>query len=150
MKTLWILRIFLVPYALAVVAQPVLAGAYLSGEYDALVVHQVNSIVLHSLATLALFAAVAYWLGGRGRGWPALVLLVLWVVIGFQAGFGYERQLALHIPVGVGIVLTSVWLAVWSFTAAARRTRPPRAGSRRARKAAVKATRERVPEEVPA
>ncbi len=142
MKTLWILRTFLVLHAVAVAAQPVLAGSYLSGQYDALAGHELNAFVVQGLCVFSLFAAVAYWLIGRGRGWPALMLLLVEVVEQVQAGFGYERLLAWHIPLGVAIVLVAIWLAAWSFTARARRTRPPR--RRRAAKRAP------VLEEVPA
>jgi hypothetical protein len=124
MRTLWILRGVLVVHAASVAMQPVLAGSYLSGEYDALAMHQANSFVLHGACVVGFFAALAYWLGGRGRGWPALALLGLFLAEGFQVGFGYERQLAFHIPLGVTIVLSAIWLAAWSFTARARFTRP--------------------------
>ncbi len=126
MKTLVILRVPLVVHAASVAMQPVLAGRYLSGDYDALAVHQANSFVLHGAVVVAFFAALAYWRVGKGRGWPALMLLALFLVEGFQVQFGYERQLAIHIPLGVAIVATAVWLAVWSFTANARRTRSPK------------------------
>ncbi len=124
MKTLWILRVVLVMHAASVAMQPVLAGSYLSGQYDALSMHQVNSFVLHGACVVGFFAALAYWLVGRGRGWPALALFGLFLAEGFQVGFGYERQLAFHIPLGVTIVLAAIGLAAWSFTARARYTRP--------------------------
>ncbi len=37
--TLWLLRAVVTLFLLAVLAQPVLAGLYLSGEFDALAVH---------------------------------------------------------------------------------------------------------------
>lgn len=129
MKTLWILRVAVVLHAASVAMQPVLAGRYLSGEYDALAMHQANSFVLHGACVVGFFAAVAYWRVGRGRGWPALLLFGLFLAEGIQVGFGYERQLAVHIPLGVTIVLTAIWLAAWSFTARARVTRPHKKAS---------------------
>lgn len=66
-----------------------------------------------------------YWLPGRGRGWPILVPVALFAALVFQFGAGYNRELALHIPLGVGIVATSVLFAVWTWCPAARRARRP-------------------------
>jgi hypothetical protein len=121
--TLWLLRAALTVQAVAAVAQPVLAGRYLSGDFDALAIHGgVAGVVL--LTTIAAFAAaVLYWLAGRGTGWPALALVALFVAVITQIAVGALRILAIHIPLGVAIVATAVVLAVWSFRPAARRTR---------------------------
>ena len=121
--TLWLLRAALTVQAAAAVAQPVLAGRYLSGDFDALAIHGgVAGVVL--LTTIAAFAAaVLYWLAGRGAGWPALALVALFVAVVTQIAVGALRILAIHIPLGVTVVAIAVVLAVWSFRPAARRTR---------------------------
>jgi hypothetical protein len=121
--TLWLLRAALTVQAAAAVAQPVLAGRYLSGDFDALAIHGgVAGVVL--LTTIAAFAAaVLYWLASRGAGWPALALVALFVAVVTQIAVGALRILAIHIPLGVTVVAIAVVLAVWSFRPAARRTR---------------------------
>jgi hypothetical protein len=124
--TLWLLRIALTVYALAAIAQPVIAGRYLSGDFDALVVHAANAGLL-MLTTIGAFgAAVLYWAAGRGAGWPALTLAAMFVAVIAQTALGALRVLAIHIPLGVAIVALAVGLAVWSFSSAALRTRSPR------------------------
>jgi hypothetical protein len=127
--TLWLLRVALTVQAAAAVAQPVIAGRYLSGDFDALAVHAaVGGLVM--LATMPAFgAAVLYWLVGRGAGWPALTLVAMFVAVIAQIALGALRVLAIHIPLGVAIVATAVALAVWSFRPAAQRTRMPRTGT---------------------
>lgn len=124
--TLWLLRAMLVGHAAAAVAQPILAGRYLSGDFDALGVHSANAgfVILFDMA--AFGAAILYWLFGRGRGWPALALAGLYVLEIAQVVAGTNRALSIHIPLGVLIVGLAVWMAAWSFRPAARRTRPRR------------------------
>jgi hypothetical protein len=124
--TLWLLRAALTVEAVTAVVQPVLAGRYLSGDFDALAIHAAVAGLL-MLATMAAFAAaILYWLAGRGTGWPALILIGLFVAVIVQIAVGALRVLAIHIPLGVAIVATAVALAVWSFRPAAQRIRMPR------------------------
>ncbi|HJV14133.1 MAG TPA: hypothetical protein VJ625_09605 [Propionibacteriaceae bacterium] len=124
--TLWLLRIALTVHALAAVAQPVIAGRYLSGDFDALTVHAANAGLV-MLTTIGAFgAAVLYWAAGRGAGWPALTLAVMFVAVIAQTALGALRVLAIHIPLGVAIVAFALGLAVWSFRPGARRTRSSR------------------------
>jgi hypothetical protein len=124
--TLWLLRVVLTVQAVAAVAQPVIAGRYLSGDFDALAIHAAVAGLM-MLATIAAFvAAVLYWVVGRGAGWPALTLVALFVAVIAQMALGAIRVLAIHIPLGVAIVAIAVALAVWSFRPAAQRRRRPR------------------------
>jgi hypothetical protein len=121
-----LLRITFGVQALSAIAQPVLAGQYLAGDFDALATHAVNAGLMFLVSIAAFVAAVLYWLPGRGAGWPTLVTAGMFVAINAQTAFGALRILALHIPLGVAIVGTAVALAVWSFHPAARRRRTPR------------------------
>lgn len=123
--TLQVLRILVTVHMLAVCVQPVLAGMYLSGDFDALNVHAINASVVTSLSLFQLIGAVVFWLAGRGRGWPAVCALALFVAETLQIGYGYARELYLHIPLGVAIVVGSLPLTVWVWQAAARRARGP-------------------------
>lgn len=121
--TVWLLRVTATGQAGLAVLQPVLAGWYLSGDYDALGAHDTNAGFVAGAVLATLAAALLYWLPGRGRGWPVLVPVVLFVALVFQFGAGYGRELALHIPLGVGIVTVSVLFALWAWSPAARRAR---------------------------
>lgn len=96
-------------HTIAVAAQPMLAGAYLSGEVDAIDLHRGNALsVVFYLAAALVVAAVLNWRPGGGRGWPALAAAGLLSAETLQIVVGFERQLAVHIPLGVAIVTLSV------------------------------------------
>jgi glucan phosphoethanolaminetransferase (alkaline phosphatase superfamily) len=118
-----LLRIAFAVQAASTIVQPVLAGQYLAGDFDALTTHAINAGLVYLGSIAAFIAAVLYWLVGRGAGWPAAVMAAMFVAINAQTAFGALRLLALHIPLGVAIVATAVALAVWSFRPAALRRR---------------------------
>lgn len=122
---LWTLRILLLLNALLAIAQPIMAGSYLSGNFDILDAHGLNGNVLLGTTFLAGLAALGYVIV-RGPVWPVPVLVVLWFAEGIQIGMGHTRNLAVHIPLGVAIVGTAAALAAWSFTSAAARRRARR------------------------
>jgi hypothetical protein len=123
---LWLLRLAFAAQAALAIAQPVLAGQYLAGDFDALTGHAINAGLMYLGSIAAFVAALLYWLVGRGAGWPTLVVAGLFVAINAQTAFGALRILTLHIPLGVAIVATAVALAVWSFRPSARQQRAPR------------------------
>ena len=129
--TLWFLQVMLACHAAAAVAQPILAGRYLSGDFDALGTHGANAGFVMLFDMGAFVAAIFYWLVGRGRGWPSLVLAALFVLEGQQVAAGAGRVLTVHIPLGVLIVMLAVWIAIWSFRPVARRSRAWRLPARR-------------------
>lgn len=96
--TLWLLRTVVTLFLLAVLAQPVLAGLYLSGEFDALAVHAAIAGVVILLAMVLVGATLLFSTIGRGQFWPLPVAVAAFLAAGFQTGFGYARQLGLHIP----------------------------------------------------
>ncbi|MBA2552599.1 MAG: hypothetical protein H0V10_02650, partial [Geodermatophilaceae bacterium] len=96
--TRWFLRAGFGVMAGLAVAQPVLAGSYLSGNLDAISVHSAIGGTLPVVGFLALILAVLHWWPGRGPAWPALVMVVLTVLIVVQANAGYSRTLGLHVP----------------------------------------------------
>lgn len=121
--TLWTLRVLLTLHVLAVLAQPLLAGLYLSGDVDAIAVHGTVGSALAALGLVLIAGAAAYVLAGRGRWWVLPGIVVLFFAEGLQVGFGYARQLNLHVPLGVLVVTVSILLAAWVWTPAARRSR---------------------------
>ncbi len=113
-------------HALAVLAQPVLAGLFLTGDIDAIGVHGVVGSLLALVGMVAIAVVLAYVLGGRGRLWVLPVAVLLFLADAFQIAAGYERQLELHIPLGVAIVVISVLLAAWAWSPSAARPRTRR------------------------
>ncbi|WP_433275652.1 hypothetical protein ACQPZA_31145 [Pseudonocardia xinjiangensis] len=113
-------------HALAVLAQPVLAGLFLTGDVDAIGVHGLIGSLLILAAMVVIAVALAYVLGGRGRLWILPVAVLLFLADAFQVTAGYARQLELHIPLGVAIVVVSVLLAAWAWTPSAARPRSRR------------------------
>ena len=123
--TLWLLRAAVSAFLLAVLVQPVLAGRYLAGEFDALGVHASNAGVVILLSMVVAATSLLFATLGRGRFWPLPVAVALFLGAGFQTGSGYARQLALHIPLGVAIVTAAVLLAVAVWRPSMRRPRRP-------------------------
>ncbi|MFI5711850.1 hypothetical protein [Kribbella sp. NPDC051620] len=108
-------------HAVLVAAQPILAGYFLSGEVDAMAWHGPIGSSLFLIAFIQLVAAILYWRPGRGRLWPALVTIGLIVAELTQVVFGYQQNFAVHVPLGTAIVITVLWMTVWSFRSTARR-----------------------------
>jgi len=109
-------------YAVMAVAQPVLAGRYLSGGYEAIQWHAVIGGLLMVGAIGAFCCALLHATVGRGPAWPVLAVTIVFLAQGVQIGMGYSRALAVHVPLGVGIVAAVLSLAVWVWTPAARAT----------------------------
>ena len=124
--TLWTLRFLLTGHLVAVLAQPVLAGRYLTGDVDAMKAHGLIGSLMALGAMVLIAGALAYVVGGRGRLWVLPVMVLLFLAEGFQIGMGYSRQLHLHVPLGVAIVVTAVLLAAWVWTPSAARPRGAR------------------------
>jgi hypothetical protein len=122
-RTLGVLRVVAVLHALSAIGQPLLAGIYLDGDVDALLVHEINSMVVSGLGVVQLGAAIAYVWAGRGRAWPLWASLGMVLAVQGQTGFGYEGMVAIHIPLGVSIIATQILLTVWLFRANAGRSR---------------------------
>jgi hypothetical protein len=124
--SLWLLRFALTAHLLAVLAQPVLAGLFLTGDVDAIEVHGAVGTALAPVTLLTAGLALGYVIGGRGRLWILPALVVLFLVEGLQIGMGYARALQLHVPLGVALVVLSLLLVVWVWSPSAGRPRDPR------------------------
>jgi hypothetical protein len=124
--SLWTLRLLLTGHLVAVLAQPVLAGRYLTGDVDAIEVHGLVGSLLALVAMSLIAGAIAYVVGGRGQLWVLPATVLLFLAEGFQIGFGYSRELQVHVPLGVGIVVIAVLLAAWVWTPSAARPRGAR------------------------
>ncbi|MGF9760029.1 hypothetical protein AAII07_33025 [Microvirga sp. 0TCS3.31] len=110
----WTWRVWMLLYLASAVAQPVLAGAYLQGDYDAIGLHGTNGAALLSLMVLGSAAlAVACAVTARSAWWPVAVVVALFVAQGVQIGLGYSRALLVHVPLGVGIIIAVAGLTLW-------------------------------------
>ena len=122
-RTLGVLRVLAVLHSLSAIGQPMLAGIYLDGDVDALLLHEINSMAVSGLGVAQLVAAIVYVWAGRGRAWPLWASLGIVLAEQGQTGFGYEGLVAIHVPLGVSIIATQILLTVWLFRASAGRSR---------------------------
>jgi hypothetical protein len=125
MKSLVVLRVVAVAHGVAVCLQPVLAGAYLDGSAGAVRVHEPIGLGVAFLCLGQLLIATIYWRAG-GRGWPVLLTLAILAAEVVQIAMGYRHDLALHIPLGVTLVGSTIAFAVWTCRPAARTRRTPK------------------------
>ncbi|MPY98712.1 MAG: hypothetical protein GEU97_12095 [Actinophytocola sp.] len=124
--TLLALRATVALSTACVLAQPVLAGGYLSGRFDFLGYHETNADIISTVLLVQAIAATAYLVGGRGSAVPLLITGVQFFATFVQLGMGYSRQLAVHIPLGVLLVILALHVCVWVFRPAARLSRKDR------------------------
>jgi hypothetical protein len=118
------LRIVLVLHAILIVAQPIAAGYFLSGNVDAMNdIHSTIGGSVWMIAFLQTIVATCYTIVGGGRSWPAVLSPVLVVAEFVQLTYGYLQNFAVHIPLGTAIVGTVLWMTVWSFRSTARLSR---------------------------
>jgi hypothetical protein len=106
--------------AVLVVLQPILAGGFLSGHYDLLRMHRITGFTMFAVALVQ--AVVVVFLVRRGG--PRSLLspgLMLPALVAAQAMLGIFRILALHIPLGVMMVIGITQMArnVWRAPATA-------------------------------
>ena len=123
-KTLSWLRVIAVLHSLCALAQPALAGLYLSGVVDARFIHGRTGDTVAALGFAQLIAAIVYVWRGKGRRWPLWTAIALLLAENVQIPLGLEGLVALHIPLGVSIIATQVLFTVWLFRPAAQRRRP--------------------------
>lgn len=125
---LGLMRTVVTLHAVTAIAQPVLAGQFLNGNFDMLDYHSANASLVTLLALCQVVAAVLLRWPGRGPLWPILVSVLLVVAESMQATLGYLRMLDLHIPLGVAIVGTTGWMLFWVWRPHLGRTRVEEAG----------------------
>lgn len=109
-----------VALAALVLAQAALAGAHLDGDPGALDTHARNAELI-GFTTLAQVLAAALLALAGGPRWPLVVSLVAFVLTGNQIGWGRERALDAHVPVGVALLGAHTALAVALSTRCRRR-----------------------------
>ncbi|SEU40511.1 hypothetical protein SAMN05421811_11853 [Nonomuraea wenchangensis] len=123
----WAFRALVSAHVAAITGQPVLAGVYLSGDFDGLRWHAVGADVVTSIGYLQLFAGIAVWVRLR-RAWPFATTTAVVAAETVQYFAGLEGALWLHVPLGVMTVAALVvqFIDVW------RRPLPRRKGAENA------------------
>jgi hypothetical protein len=94
------------------VAQAVLAGSFLSGHYDALMVHLTTAMVMVAVAVVQAVGVVVLRRAGGPRSVMLLGLAFPLILAGLT-GLGMARVVALHVPLAVLSVVGLLRLAAW-------------------------------------
>ncbi|MGI5487806.1 hypothetical protein [Microtetraspora malaysiensis] len=119
----WWLRIAATGHLAGVLGQAALAGLFVTGDVDMLVMHRDNAGTTHVLLYLQLVAAILLWRPGRGPRGPAWASVALVVMETAQVVLGQSRVLAGHFPLGMAIFGGSAVLAVWTWRSLRPRAR---------------------------
>jgi hypothetical protein len=117
---LWVMRAVATGEVLLLLVQAATAGQLLEGVASARTLHAAGAIPLSVLAVAELVVAVVVWRRGRGPAWPVGASAVLVVAIFVQAMLGGMGNRAVHVPLGVGVVVLASVLAAWSWRPGAR------------------------------
>ena len=109
-----VMRALVSAHVVAIFAQPVSAGVYLSGDFDGLSWHAIGANTVTSIGYLQLIAAIVVWVRAR-QAWPFLATLALVAAETVQYFAGLDGTLWLHIPLGVLTIagLVVLFVAVW-------------------------------------
>ncbi|MFI6597609.1 hypothetical protein ACIBHX_15240 [Nonomuraea sp. NPDC050536] len=110
----WVFRAVVSAHMVAIVAQPVFAGVYLTGDFDGLRWHALGADVVTSIGYVQLIAAIVVWVRLR-QVWPFLGTTAVVAAETVQYFAGLDGALWLHIPLGVMTVAALVvqFIAVW-------------------------------------
>jgi hypothetical protein len=101
---------------LVVLSQFVTAGLMMS-RIAARDAHAVGTIALHVTTGLVVVATVLY-ARRSGVRWPAALAGVVFLLTFVQAFMGSAGNLAVHVPLALGIATGAVWLTAWAFRSA--------------------------------
>jgi hypothetical protein len=110
----WVFRIVVSAHGVVLAGQPVFAGVYLTGDFDALRWHAVGADVVTSLGYVQLVVAIVVWARLR-RAWPFAATTAVVTAETVQYFAGLAGALWLHLPLGVLTVAALVvqFIAVW-------------------------------------
>ena len=101
-------------HLIAIIGQPVFAGVYLSGDFDALSWHQTGADIVTGIGYAQLIVAIVVWRRLRVL-WPLTASAGVAVAETLQYYAGIHGPLWLHIPLGVMIVAAVVvqFIGAW-------------------------------------
>ena len=108
-------RILITLAALVLFNQAVLAGQFMSGTFESLEFHRFGASVADGIVLFALVAAGLARYRRVYSWWPVGLTGLLFVAMQGQEFAGEERILTVHIPLGVFLIMSVSWLAVWAW-----------------------------------
>ena len=108
-------QVLLTIHTLLLLAQPVWAGLFLSGDYERLATHRDTALIIMATSSFLFVLAVIVWWCASWPTWLPVLAFVLISLEGIQLSAGYDRQLGLHLPLGVVLVVGLVQLTGWAF-----------------------------------
>jgi hypothetical protein len=73
---------------------------------------ELGTEVITWVALIAVAVAVVAWRPGRGPAWPIAVTVVSLAAVVAQLVFGFTGRLALHVPLGVTILVVNLGLVI--------------------------------------
>jgi len=111
----WPLRIASATLALLGCAQPLLIGLFLGGDFDKLTAHAAVGGIFTGLSFILFLTSVPAWRPGGLPGWVVAVSAAVWVGSIVQIAAGYQRNLGVHLPLGVALVAAAVAVAAQSW-----------------------------------
>jgi hypothetical protein len=112
---LQILRLVLVSHALAVLAQAVFAGQFLSGSDTQVRFHELNGWILLGISAIQILVGSTLMRSGIASLWLVFGSVFVFLGEGLQIGTGYGRFLNVHVPLGVILFAAVTWQAISVF-----------------------------------
>ncbi|WP_150462357.1 hypothetical protein [Nesterenkonia ebinurensis] len=116
-------RIVVVVSAVLLLSQAVLAGLSLEGDRNALDLHMLVGTAFLGVAIVQDVLAILWWKPGGGAGWLPIVAVLSHVLGLLQMEAGHAGLFALHLPMGLTLVLFAAALVVGAFSPLGRRRR---------------------------
>ena len=110
-----VFRILITVSAVILFNQSLQAGEFMSGSYEFLEFHRFGATAAEFVVLFAVIAAAVAKFRGPYSWWPVGLTTLLWAAIQMQEVAGEERWLAVHVPLGVSIIVSVVGLTVWAW-----------------------------------
>jgi hypothetical protein len=109
----WLKRILIV-HLLAVVAQAVTSGTFMSGNHAAVGAHVLVSRILLGICLLQIAVTIILRRRGGCPNWALISAFAILVFEGLEIYFGVRRELILHVPLALGIYGGIMRQAFWA------------------------------------
>ncbi|MFI6235507.1 hypothetical protein ACIBD9_18275 [Micromonospora sp. NPDC050784] len=112
---IWLFRLTSTIATVLAFDQAVFAGQFLSGSYGALHLHRDTATYTVAAIAASIVTATLWRLAGAGPRWPLPASIVLLILTALQTWLGYQLILAVHIPLGVTVIvlLLALTAAAW-------------------------------------
>lgn len=105
----------LVSHALAVLAQSVFAGQFLSGSDTQVRFHELNGWIVLGISATQILVGSALMKSGIASLWLVFGSVFVFLGEGLQIGTGYGRFLNVHVPLGVILFAAVSWQTISVF-----------------------------------